>query len=57
MVKNPPPSTGDACLIAGSGKSLGEGNGSPLQYSCMGNPMGLGAWRAIVHGLQRVRYH
>ena len=36
---------------------VGEGNGSPLQYFCLGNPMDRGAWRATVHGiLQRVRH-
>ena len=38
------------------GRSPGEGNGNPLQYSCLGNPMDRGAWRATVHGLQRVRH-
>ena len=33
------------------GKSSGEGNGNPLQFSCLGNPMGRGAWRATVHGV------
>ena len=36
------------------GKIPGEGNGNPLQYSCLKNPMDRGAWRAAVHGLQRV---
>ena len=36
--------------IPGSGRSLGEGNGNPLQYSCLENSMGRGAWRATVHG-------
>ena len=35
----------------GSGRSLGEGNGHPLQYSCLKNPMDRGVWRAIVHGV------
>ena len=35
---------------------LGEGNGNPLQYSCLENPMGRGAWWAIVHGVGRVRH-
>ena len=42
MVKNPPANAGDAgdvSLIAGSGRSPGGGNGTPLQYSCLGNPM------------------
>ena len=37
----------------GLGRSPGEGNGSPLQYSCMGNSMGRGAWRATVHGVTK----
>ena len=41
--------TGDAGLIPGLGRSPGEGNGNPLQYSCLGNPMDRGAWQAIVH--------
>ena len=41
---------GDPGSIPGLGKSLGEGNGNPLQYSCLGNPMDRGAWRATVHG-------
>ena len=40
----------DMGLIPGSERSPGEGNGSPLQYSCLGNPMHRGAWRATVHG-------
>ena len=39
---------GDPDSIPGSGRSLGEGNGSPLQYSCLENPMDRGAWRATV---------
>ena len=35
--------------IFGSGRSPGEGNGNPLQYSCLGNPMDTGAWRTTVH--------
>ena len=41
---------GDPDLIPGSGRSPGEGNGNPLQYSCLENPMDRGAWRATVHG-------
>ena len=44
---------GDAGLIPGSGRSLGEGNGNPLQYSCLGNPMDRGAWLATVHGVTK----
>ena len=44
---------GDLGLIPGSGRSPGEGNGKPLQYSCLGNPMNGGAWQAIVHGVAK----
>ena len=37
------------------GGSPGEGNGNSLQYSCLGNPIDKGAWRATVHGVTRVR--
>ena len=40
---------GDPGLIHGSGRSLGEGNGNPLQNSCLENHMDRGAWQAIVH--------
>ena len=40
-------------LIPGSGKSPGKGNGNPLQYSCVGNPMERGAWWAVVHGVAK----
>ena len=40
---------GDPGLISGLGRSPGEGNGSPLQYACLENPMDRGAWRATVH--------
>ena len=36
------------------GRSRGEGNGNPLQYSCLGNPMERGAWWATIHGVTRV---
>ena len=52
VVKNLPANAGDAGdagLIPGSGKSPGEGNGNPLQYSCLENPMDRKTWRAIVH--------
>ena len=45
--------TGDAGLIPGSGRSLGGGNGNPLQYSCLEDPMVRGAWWAKSMGLQR----
>ena len=54
VVRNPPANAGDirdAGLIPGVGRSPGGGNGNPLQYSCLGNPMGRGAWWAIVHGV------
>ena len=56
VVKNPPAGAGDTGSIPGSGRSPGEGNGSPLQYSCLGNPMVRGAWRATVHGVTRVKH-
>ena len=42
----------DLGSIPGSGRSPGEGNGNPLQYSCLENPMDKGAWQATVHGSQ-----
>ena len=53
MVKNPPASAGDTGSIPGSGRSPGEGNGYPLQYSCLENPMDRGAWQAAVHGVAK----
>ena len=47
-------SAGDLGLIPGSGTSPGEGNGNPLQYSCLENPMDRGAWWTTVHGVTRV---
>ena len=44
---------GDLGSIPGSGRSPGEGNGNPLQYSCLENPMDGGAWRATVHGVAK----
>ena len=49
VVKNPPANTGDMGLICGFGRSPGEGNGYPLQNSCLGNPMDIGAWWATVY--------
>ena len=46
---------GDLGLIPGLGRSPGEGNGNPLQYSCLENPMNRGAWWAIVHGVTKSR--
>ena len=48
-VKNPPANTGDTDLNPESGRYPGEGNGNPLWYSCLENPMDRGAWRATVH--------
>ena len=42
---------GDLGSIPGSGRSPGEGNGNPLQYSCLENPKDTGAWQATVHGV------
>ena len=42
---------GDSGSILGQEDSPGKGNGNPLQYSCLGNPMDRGVWRAIVHGV------
>ena len=55
-VKNLPAMHGNWGLIAGSGRSSGEGNGNPLQYSRLENPMDRGAWQATVHGFARVRH-
>ena len=49
--KESPAKAGDAGSIPESGRSPGEGNGTPLQYSCLGNPMDRGAWSAAVHGV------
>ena len=51
VIKNLPDNTGDLSLFPGSGRSLGEGNGNPLQYSCLVNPMDREAWRATIHGV------
>ena len=48
-------SVGDPGLIPRSGRSPGEGNGNPLQYSCLENPMDGGAWWATVHGVTKSR--
>ena len=53
MVKNPPANAGDTDSIPGSGISPREGNAYPLQYSCPGNPMDIGACRAAVHGVAK----
>ena len=51
VVKNPFANEGDLGLIPGSGRSPGEGNGNPLQYSCLGNLMNREVWWAAVHGV------
>ena len=58
MVKNLPANAGGAAdtgSILGSGRSPGGGNSNPLQYSCLGNPMDRGAWRATVYGVAKSR--
>ena len=47
--KNPSASAGDVGSIPGPGRSPGEGNGNPLRYSCLGNPVDRGAWQATGH--------
>ena len=51
MVKVSACNAGDPGSIPGLGRSPGEGNGNPLQYSCLENPMDGGAWLATVHGV------
>ena len=53
MVKNLPANAGDVGLIPGLGRSPGEGNGNPLQYSGLKIPMGRGPWQAAVHGVAK----
>ena len=56
VVKNPPANAGDvrdSDSIPGLGRSPGEGNGYPLQYSCLENPVDQGAWQATAHGLSK----
>ena len=53
-VKNMPANaedSGDTDSISGEGRSPGEGNGNPLQYSCLENPMGRGVWQATIHAV------
>ena len=60
VVENSPANAGDArhaVSIPGSGRCPGEGNGNPLQYSCLENPMDRGAWQAAVVGLQIVGHN
>ena len=53
-VKNPPAHAHVSGLIPGLGRSPGEGNGNPLQYSCLVYPMDRGAWQATDHGIASV---
>ena len=53
VLKNLPAHAGDSGSIPGSERSRGEGNGYPLQYSCLENPMDRGVWWAIVHGVSK----
>ena len=52
VVKNPPANPGDAGRTPEFGRAPGEENGNPLQYSCMGNPMG-NPWQGTVHGVAK----
>ena len=53
MVKNPPASAGNSGSVPGWGRSPGGGHGSPLQGSCLANPMDREAWRATVHEVSK----
>ena len=53
MVKNLPANAGDAGLIPGSGRSPREGNGNPLHYSCLENPIDREVWWAALHGVTK----
>ena len=53
VVKNPAVNARDVSLILGLGRSLGEGDDNPLQYSYLGNPTDRGAWWATVHGVTK----
>ena len=52
-MNNLPANGGDAGLVSESGRSPGAGNGNPFQYSCLGNPMDIGAWWTTVHGVAK----
>ena len=53
VVQKTPANAGDVGSKRGAGRSPGEENGNPLQYSCMGNPMDRGAWQATLHGVAK----
>ena len=53
MIKNLLANAGYMDVIPGMRRLPGEGNGNPLQYSCLGNPMDRGAWQATVHGVTK----
>ena len=53
VVKNPTDNAGNMESIPGLGRSLGEGKGDSLQYSCVGNPMDRGAWQGTVYGVAK----
>ena len=53
MIKKFAYQAGDMGSIPGSGRTHGEGNGNPLQYACLGNPMDREAWQATVHGVTK----
>ena len=55
VVKNPSANAGDTSWIPALGRSPGEENGKPLQYSCLENPIDRGAWRAAVHRVTNSR--
>ena len=57
VIKNLPANAGDSGLIPGLGRSPEEGNGNPLQYSCLQSPMDRGAWWATVQGVARLRHN
>ena len=53
VVKNPPANVGHTGSVPGSGRSLGVGNGNPLQSSCLENPTEGEAWQATIHGVPK----
>ena len=53
VVNSLPASAGEVGLVSGLGRAPGEGNGYPLRYSCLGNPMDRGAWGALVDGVAK----